>query len=139
MAANKVVIFPPITLTTATNRNLFGPPTVVASIALSVPPTSTGGYIIIRHIRVVNTTAGALSFILFNGASGVQTAGKEIIAGGVATANAYTSGGISVAANSFFEWFGMIRLDSAATDQYIVGGASAVGLTIQAEGEMGIA
>jgi hypothetical protein len=56
--------------------------------------------------------------------TGANTAGTEII--GLGT---------TVAANSYFDWYGMLRFES--TD-YLVGGAgTATALTLQAEGEVG--
>lgn len=98
------------------------------------PPTATGGvnggsspnYIVIRHIRVVNKTAGAVTFSLWKGATGANAAGTEVI--GV---------GQSVAANAAFDWFGCMRFDTA---DFLVGGASAAtSLSIQGEGEIGVA
>jgi hypothetical protein len=63
---------------------------------------------------------------LYIGASGVNTGGTEFMG----TAQ-------SVPANSYVDWYGMVRLDS--TD-YLVGGAgTATALTLEGEGEIGIA
>ena len=67
-----------------------------------------------------------MTFSLYLGATGANTAGTEVI--GTAT---------SVAANSYVDWYGALRLDAA---DFLVGGASAnTSLTIQGEGEIGVA
>jgi hypothetical protein len=107
------------TLTT----NILNP--AVTSLAGPVGFTMTQPYLIVRHIRIVNKTAGAVTFSLYLGATGANAAGTEVIG------TAY-----SVAANSAFDWFGALRLDAA---DFLVGGASAAtSLTIQGEGELGV-
>lgn len=126
MAANKTVILGPVALTTTLTTNIFSPPTITGGTG--VPPVSTNTYYIIRHIRVVNKTGTAATFSLWKDATAGNTAGKEIIG------QAY-----SVPANSFFDWYGSMRLSSDETDKFIVGGAgTTTALTIQAEAEMGV-
>jgi hypothetical protein len=82
--------------------------------------------IILTHIRIVNKTAGAVTFSLWIGATGGNAAGTE-----------FMGTGYSVPANSAVDWYG--RLPLISTD-FLVGGASAAtSLSIQAEGEIGIA
>ncbi len=74
----------------------------------------------------MNKTGGAVTFSLYLGATGANTAGTEVI-----------GTGLSIAANSAYDWYGILRLDSA---DFLVGGASAAtSLTIQGEGEIGVA
>jgi len=97
----------------------------VTSLAGPVGFTMTQPYLIWRHIRIVNKTAGAVTFTLYLGLTGANTAGTEVI--GTA---------LSVAANSAFDWYGLLRMDAA---DFLVGGASAAtSLTIQGEGEIGL-
>jgi hypothetical protein len=78
-------------------------------------------YDIIKHIHVVNKTAGAVTFSLWLGGTGGNVAGTELF-------NAQ-----SVAANSVYDWYGNLKMLS--TD-FLVGGASAAtSLTITIEGE----
>lgn len=123
MAANKVMKFGPVALTTTLTTNILN----VGAGALGTPPvgyTFTQDYIILRHISIVNKTGSAATFSLWSGATGANTAGTEVI--GTAT---------SVAANTTFNWYGMLRLDSA---DFLVGGSgTATALTFQAEGEIG--
>lgn len=122
MASNKAFRFGPVALTNVLTTNVLNPPTATGGVNAGSSPT----YIILRHIRIVNKTAGAVTFSLYLGATGANTAGTEVI-----------GTGYSVAANSAFDWYGALRLDS--TD-FLVGGASAsTSLTIQGEGEIGVA
>lgn len=122
MAANKIFRFGPIALTTTYTTNILNPPTVTGGVNAGSSPC----YIILRQIRIVNKTGGAVTFRLFLGATGANAAGTEVYG--------YDH---SIAANSEFVDGGMLRLDS--TD-FLVGGASAnTSLTIQGEGEIGVA
>ena len=126
MAANKIVTLGPVALSNVTTTNIWSPPTLTGGTG--VPENSTNSYYIIRHVRVVNKTAGAVTFSLWKGATGGNVAGTEVI-----------GQGLSVAANSAFDWYGALRLAAGDTNQFIVGGASAAtSLTIEAEAEMGV-
>lgn len=126
MAANKIVTLGPVALTNTLTTNIWSPPTTTGGTG--VPEQTTNTYYIIRHIRVVNKTAGAVTFSLWKGATAGNVAGTEVI-----------GQALSVAANSAFDWYGALRLDAGDTNKFIVGGASAVtSLTIEAEAEMGI-
>lgn len=123
MASNKSIRVGPVALSNTLTTNILNP--AVTSMAGPVGITIGQPYIILRHVRIVNKTAGAVTFSLWLGATGANTAGTEVIGTGT-----------SVAANSYFDWYGILRLDS--TD-FLVGGASAAtSLTFQAEGEVGI-
>ena len=135
MAANKLIRTGPVALTATTTTNIFNPPTLTGGTGLA--GTNTNTYVIIRHIRVVNKTNAAASFALWLGATGANAAGTEVVAGGAASAGALTGGtGVSVAANSYFDFYGQLRMDPA---DFLVGGAgTATALTIEMEGEIGI-
>ena len=134
MAANKVVRFGPVSLTTTTTTNVLNPPTVTGGTG--VAGTNTATYLIVRHVRVVNTTTASISFAMFLGTTGVNTQTTAFGFGGQATAGALTaSTGVPVAAGSYVDWYGQLRMDTA---DFLVGGASAAGLTFQAEGEIGL-
>lgn len=121
MAANKTFRVGPVALSNTLTTNILNPPAASGGVGAG----SSGNYIILRHIRIVNKTAGAVTFSLWLGATGGNVAGTEVI--GTAT---------SVAANSAYDWYGMLRLD---TTDFLVGGASAAtSLTFQAEGEIGV-
>lgn len=123
MAANKVVRLGPVAMGNSV-ANIFNPPTLTGGV--NPPGTSTNSYLILRHIRIVNKTASAATFSCYIGATGASAAGTEFM--GTA---------LSVAANSAFDWYGMVRLDTA---DFLTGTASALTtLVIEAEGEIGVA
>lgn len=122
MAANKVFRFGPVALSNTLTTNILNPPAASGGVGAG----SSGQYIVLRHIRIVNKTGGAVTFSLWLGATGGNAAGTEVI-----------GQGYSVAANSAFDWYGLMRLDTA---DFLVGGASAAtSLTIEGEGEIGVA
>lgn len=123
MAANKLFRFGPVALSTTLTTNILNP--TITSLAGPVGYTQTQPYLIVRHIRVVNKTASAATFSLWLGATGANTAGTEVI-----------GQALSVAANSAFDWYGILRLDAA---DFLVGGAgTATALSIEGEGEIGL-
>lgn len=133
MAANKIIRLNPVALTTTTTTNIWNPPTLTGGTG--VPNTSTNTYYVLRHIRVVNKTTSPAQFALWLGATGANTAGTEFAFGGIASAGALTDG-VSIPAQSYVDWYGMVRMDPA---DFLVGGAgTATALTIEAEGEIGV-
>ncbi len=121
MASNKIFRFGPVALSNTLTTNILNPPTAAGGTGAG----SSAQYIILKHVRIVNKTAGIVTFSLYLGATGGNVAGTEVI--GTAT---------SIAANSYVDWYGQLRLDAA---DFLVGGASAAtSLTIQGEGEIGV-
>lgn len=122
MAQNKTIRFGPAAIASSA-ANIINPN--VTSLAGPVGFTMTQPYVIIRHIRIVNKTAGAVTFSIYVGATGGSAAGTEVL--GTA---------LSVAANSAYDWYGSLRLDAA---DFLSGLASAAtSLTFEAEGEIGL-
>lgn len=122
MAQNKIIRVGPVALTNTLTTNILNPK--ITSLAGPVGITLTQPYIILRHIRIVNVTNGAVSFSFWVGLTGANTAGTEFM--GI---------GLSVPANAPYDWYGMLRLDAA---DFLVGGASAnTSLTLEGEGEIG--
>lgn len=118
---NKIFRFGPIALTNVLTTNLLNPPTAAGG----VNGGASSQYIILKHVRWVNKTAGAITFSHWLGATGGNVAGTEVF-----------GQGLSVAANSIVDWYGQLRLDAA---DFLVGGASAnTSLSIQGEGEIGV-
>lgn len=118
---NKTFRFGPVALNTTLTTNILNPSTTAGGTNSGSSPL----YIILNHVRIVNKTVGIVTCSFWLGATGGNVAGTEVIAQG-----------LSVAANSFFDWFGKLRLDS--TD-FLVGGANAnTSLSIQGEGEIGV-
>jgi len=126
MAANKTIRIGPLALTTTLTTDILNPPTLTGGVMPAGGTGNTGTYIILRHIRISNKTGSAATFSLWLGATGGNTAGTEVIGTGQ-----------SVAANSYIDWYGMLRID---TTNFLVGGAgTTTALTLEAEGEIGVA
>jgi hypothetical protein len=127
MASNKLQQFGPVALTTTLTTNLIAP---AAAGAGAVGYTATGVYIVLRHLRVVNKTAVAVTVSLWLGATGANAAGTELVwSASIVPAN--------TAAANWLENYGQWRLEGA--NGFLVGGASAnASLTLEAEGEVGL-
>lgn len=122
MATNRSFRFGPTALTATLTTNILNP----AAAGSGTGYTPTASYIILRHIRILNKTGSSHNFTFYIGATGGNVAGTEFM--GVATV---------VAANSAYDWYGYLRLDAA---DFLVGGADAgTSLTIEGEGEIGLA
>lgn len=122
MAANKVFRFGPVAMSATLTTNILNPPTATGGTNAG----SSSNYIVIKHVRIVNKTGGAVTFSLWLGATGANAAGTEVI-----------GQALSIAANSAYDWYGILRLDAA---DFLVGGASAgTSLSIEGEGEIGVA
>lgn len=125
MAANKLIRVGPVALTTTLTTNILNAQTLAGGVSAG-GTSNTATYLVLRHIRITNKTATAATFTLYIGATGGNVAGTEFMG----TAQ-------SVPANSFVDWYGAIRLDSA---DFLVGGAGTLtALTLEGEGEIGIA
>lgn len=121
---NRSFNFGPVALTLTMTTNILN----TGAGARATPPVGyvdTVAYIILRHIRIVNKTAGAVTFSLWKGVTGGNAAGTEVV-----------GQALSVAANAAFDWYGYMRFDSA---DFLVGGSNTTtALTIQGEGEIGV-
>lgn len=122
MASNKPFNFGPIALTATLTTNILNPD----STSGGVNDNSAALYIILRHIRIVNKTGSAATFSLWKGATGGNVAGTEVVGSGQ-----------SVPANSAYDWYGIMRFD--VTDFLVGGAGTASALSIQGEGEVGVA
>lgn len=119
---NKAFRLGPVALTTTLTTNILNPPAASGGVNAG----SSAQYIILKHLRISNKTGSAATFSLWLGATGANTAGTEVIG----TAQ-------TVAANSAYDWYGLLRLDAA---DFLVGGAgTTTALTISGEGEIGVA
>ena len=133
MAANKAVRFGPVALTTTTTTNILNPGTTTGGVGM--PGTSGNLFFLLRHIRITNKTTSAAQCALWISTTGDNGAGKEFAFGGIASAGALTDG-VSIPAQSYVDWYGLVRLDVA---DFLVGGAgTATALTFEAEGEVGV-
>jgi hypothetical protein len=123
MASNKIIRFGPVALGNSV-ANIVNP--AITSLSGPTGYTQTQPYVILRHIRLVNKTGSAATVSLYVGATGGSAAGTEFLG---------TS--LSIAANSAYDWYGMLRLDSG---DFLTGVASAATtITFEAEGEIGLA
>jgi vacuolar-type H+-ATPase subunit B/Vma2 len=87
--------------------------------------TQTQPYIIIKHMRVVNNDASNHTIKLFKGATGASAVGTEV-----------AFSGTTIGANSFSDWYGQLRLDSA---DFLTGFADVANkLTLNIDAEIGI-
>jgi hypothetical protein len=120
MSQNRILNVEPIAITTSV-ANLLN--CDVTSLSGPTGLTLTQPFMILRHVRLINTTAAAITVKLWKGATGASAAGSEW------GANAY-----SIAANSYVDWYGQARFDSG---DYLTGQGSADGVTMNAEGEIG--
>ncbi len=121
MASNKVLNIEPAGVPTAAG-NLLN--CAIGSLAGPVGYTQTQQYLILKHIRLTNRTAAAIVATLYKGATGASAAGTE-----------FAFAAVSVPANSYVDWYGQARFDSA---DFLTGVAGAAGVTFTAEGEIGL-
>lgn len=120
--ADKIFRFGPVAMSTTLTTNILNPP-VQAAAGVGIAAQNINA--VVRHIRIVNKTAGAVTFSLWLGASAGNVAGTEVIGQGK-----------SIAANDFFEWFGTLRFEPA---DFLVGGTNtATALSIQGEGVLAV-
>lgn len=105
-----------------TLKRTFGP--VALSNTLTTNVYNQGSaliYDVIKHIHITNKTASAATFSLWLGATGANAAGTELFVG------------VSIPANSSFDWYGNLKMTS--TDFLVGGSGTATALTITGEGE----
>lgn len=100
-------------------------PAFISDSAANIYTQSALIYDILKHIHIANRTASPVTFSLFVGATGASTAGTEL------------AGTVTVAANSYFDWFGALKL--VGNVDFLVGIAgTASALVITVEGESGV-
>lgn len=98
----------PVALTTTYGTDIYVPPSALK-------------YSVIRHIHIVNKSGGAATFRLYLGATGGTAAGTELFFD------------VSIAAGSYFDWYGALKV--ASTDFLVGGSNTATALTITVMGE----
>lgn len=89
--------------------------------------TATADYLLIRHIRFTNTSASAVTFQCWIGTTSTSAYSEALATIGV---------GVSIAANSAYDWYGYMRLDGGVNWLFGLAGTTAV-VNVQAEGEIG--
>jgi hypothetical protein len=124
---NKPVRFGPFTVPNAAT-NFLNPPTTAGGV--NGGGTFAGnGYLLVKHLRVVNRTGSPVNMSAFIGATGGSAAGTEF-----AWSATPVSGNGSV---DFYSGGQGVRLDTA--DFMTVLASAAASLTIEGEGEVGVA
>jgi hypothetical protein len=103
-------------------KRTFGPLALTTTLTTNVYNQSSPLlYDVLKHIHVSNKPAAAVTFTLYIGESGANTAGTELFRL------------VSVGPFSSFEWYGRLRMEYL---DYLVGGASSnSALVIVAEGK----
>ena len=105
-----------------TLKRTFGPLALTTTLTTNVYNQGSALiYDAIKHIHVANKTASAATFSLWLGATGANAAGTELF------------NGVSVPANSYFDWYGNLKMLS--TDFLVGGSNTTTALTITGEGE----
>lgn len=120
MPGNKDVRIGPIALTTTLTTNILNPPTATGG----VNGGSSAQFIEIEQIHFVNHTNAVAKVSLWLGATGANAAGTEILSQ------------YSIAAYSSYDFYCMLRLDSA---DFLVGGCdTATAVAIYLSGTQGV-
>lgn len=87
--------------------------------------TQTQPFLLLKHIRITNSTGSAITATLYKGLTAGDSAGTE-----------FAFAGYSFAANSATDWYGSARFDSA---DFLTGVAASTGLTIEIDAEISLA
>lgn len=128
-----------VALSTSTVVNLMNPGTTTGGVGSSGTPNGNLE-IIITHLRIANTTNAAKFAALWKGATGANAAATEFYYAGTATAGALdANSGVSIPANSGIDFYPGAPGNIFVPADFLVGGASATGLTLLIEGFIGIA
>lgn len=123
MAANKTVRFGPTAITNAV-ANILNPGTTTGGVGM---PSGSGNlYFIIRHLRILNKTNASHTISAWIGATGASAAGTEV-----------DFSGTTVPANSYIDFYGLLRLDVA--DFLTMQADANTSLVFTASGEIGVA
>lgn len=110
-----------VALGTTMTTNLLNP----AAAGSGTGYTPTASYIIVRHVRIVNTSTAAATVSLWKGLTHANTAGTE-----------FAWSGKSVPGNDAIDWYGYSKFLS--TDFLVGGAGTASSLTLNLEGEIGL-
>lgn len=126
MAANKIVRFGPILLTSTLTTNILNPPTLTGGVTAGTSNVAT--YFLLKHVRITATVGGGAVYRFWMGATGGNVAGTEVIG------NPGTLGG-NASVDIFFS--PALRMDTA---DFLVGGTTSPSTaTMTIDGEIGIA
>lgn len=122
MAANKTVRFGPIAITNSV-ANVLNPGTTTGGVNM---PSGSNLFFLLKHVRIVNKTSSAHTISAWVGATGASAAGTEL-----------WFSGTSIPANSYIDFYGLLRLDVA--DFLTMQADANTSLVFQGSGEVGVA
>lgn len=120
MAANKILSIPPVVVPTSVGNILN---CAITSVSGPVGFTPTQPYLIVKHIRVNNSTGAAISCTLYKGATGASAAGTQ-----------FGFNAASIPANGSLDFYTQQAFES--TD-FLTGIAGATGLNVDIAAEIG--
>lgn len=118
MASNKLLNIPPAYLSNAA-ANILSPGTSSGAVGF----TATNPYIVIKHIRVLNTDTVTHNFTLFKGATGGNAGGTQVA----------FAANTPVPPGQWVDFYSQIRLDSADFLTGVADVASKLVINIAAE------
>ena len=107
-----------------TLKRIAGPAFIAASATNIYTPAASTIYTVIRHIHVANKTNTAATFALYVGLTGGSASGTELFGG---------NAGHSVAANSEFDYYCTLKMESTDFLTGISGTASALVIVVEGE------
>lgn len=110
---NRPLNVEPIAVTDSV-ANLFN--CAITSLSGPVGFDATQPYVLITHMRIVNTTDAAITISLWKGETGASASGTE-----------FAWSETNVPANSALDWYGRARFDSG---DFLTGEGGATGLTL---------
>jgi hypothetical protein len=91
----------------------------VTSLAGPVGYTQKQPYLLIKHIRAINPTGGAVTLTLYKGGTGASASGTQ-----------YAFPGISIGPNSYLDYYSEDRFDAA---DFLTGVGNGIVLNVAAE------
>lgn len=111
-------------MASGTLKRIAGPAFIATAAANIYTPPAATIYTVIRHIHIANKTNTAATFTLFVGLTGGSASGTELFGGNAAH---------SVAANSEFDYYTILKMESTDFLTGIAGTASALVITVEGE------
>lgn len=119
---SKVVNCEPVHITNAATNLLNSN---VTSLAGPIGMVMTQPFLVVTHIRVVNTSGSPVTVSLFKGTTAGSSAGTE-----------FAFSAVSIPANSYVDWYGTARFDAA---DFLTGLASTTNvLTLNVDAGIGL-
>ena len=106
-----------------TLKRIAGPAFIATAATNIYTPAASTIYTVIRHIHINNKTTTAATFVLYVGATGGSASGTELFGGGSR----------NVAANSEFDYYCTLKMESTDFLSGIAGTASALVIVVEGE------